>query len=114
MVFRIYWHASLRNAFYGEATMGWARLSSETFRLTDTSSIAEHATKRKDNVDYGLSLGWLYAFSRHTSLDVAVGYANLGKAVLGTRIVPAGATSKGDITQKLRGLTARLGLIHWF
>ncbi len=114
LVLRVYWHFSLRNAFYGEATTGLSHLSSENFRLTDTNSSAEHVTKRKANVDYGLSLGWLYAFDRHTSLEIALGYVNLGKAELGTRIVPSGATSKGEVTQKVRGLTARMGLVYWF
>ena len=113
-VVRLYWHATSRNTLYGEVTSGIANLRSQDFHLTDPSGTVEHDDKMKNNFDYGIAIGWLYHFNFHTSFKIAFGYQDLGKAVLGTRIVPQGVTSKGEITQKLRGFNATVGLVHWF
>ena len=113
-VFRLNWCVSLRNALYGEVTAGIANLKSKNFHLTNSSGGVEHVDNSVNRFDYGLAIGWLYRVATNTSLDVAVGYQDLGKAILGHRAVQPGATSQGEVKQKLRGINARIGLVHWF
>ena len=108
------WHASLRNTVYGEVTGGIANVKSQNFRLTGTNLSAAHINNTTHNFDYGFAVGWLYAVTKQISVNVAIGYQDLGKASLGTRVVRTGATSKGNVEQRLRGLSARIGLVHWF
>lgn len=113
-VLRLNWHISLRNTVYGEITGGVARITSQNYHLTDDTLSMSHINNTKNNFAYGVAAGWLYAVTKQTSLDVAIGYQDLGKSSLGIRVVPSGSMSKGDVEQKVRGVSARIGLVHWF
>ena len=114
-VLHINWNISLRNTLYGETIAGIANLSSQNGRVTDSSiSGVEYINKTTNNFDYGFAVGWMYRLTKKTSFDIVIGYQNLGEASLGGPVFNTGAISKGDIKQKLRGLNARVGLVHWF
>ena len=113
-ILRLNWQVSLHNTLYGEIAGGLAIINSQNFHLPDAGIFMTHRDKEINNVNYGLAVGWLYALTQQTSLDVAIGYQDLGKASLGPRVVPSGAVSNGNVEQLLRGLNARMGLVHWF
>ena len=113
-IFGLNWHVSLRNTLYGELAGGLAIINSQNFHLADASIFMTHLNKEVNHFDYGVALGWRYEVTRQTGVEVAIGYQVLGNALLGTRVVPDGASSTGEVAQTLRGLTGRVGLVHWF
>ncbi len=114
VVFGVNWNAFSHNVFYIEAETGIARLTSKHFRLSNTFGHLNHSSNTRKNIDYGLNAGWIYQISEHTGLDISVGYVNSGMASLGTREVPLGAVSRGEINQKVEGIIINAGVKYLF
>ena len=114
VVFGVNWNAFSHNVFYIEAETGIARLTSKHFRFSNTSDHLNHTSNTRENIDYGLNAGWIYQISEHTGLDISVGYVNSGMASLGTREVPLGAVSRGEINQKVEGIIINAGVKYLF
>lgn len=97
--------------YYGELNVGVVRLNSDNFFISGTPEF--YTSKTVWNRSYGVSLGVVRYFNRHTSIGFSANILDMGNATLGEIRAEPPIPDSG-IKQHLRTTILTLTVTHWF